>query len=191
MISSIKGILEGVGPAWADVSVGGVTLRVNVPASLIERLGQTGSHVRLFTSLQVREDSLTLFGFPTEEARQSFEKLLEVNGVGPKVALSVLSRLTPEALATAVSLGDIDAFSGVPGVGKKTASRIVLELKGKLDEAWLAATAAGDDDEVLQALTALGYTASEARRAISSLPNDSPLSLEDKVRLALQQMAAR
>jgi Holliday junction DNA helicase RuvA len=191
LISSIKGTLEGVGPAWADISVGGVTLRVNVPASLIERLGQIGGHVRLFTSLQVREDSLTLFGFPTEEARQSFEKLLEVNGVGPKVALGVLSRLTPEALATAVSLGDIDAFSGVPGVGKKTASRIVLELKGKLDETWLAAVAAGGDDEVLQALTALGYTASEARRALSALPNDSSLSLEDKVRLALQQMAAR
>ena len=117
LISSIRGTLEGIGPDWADVLVGGLTFRINIPASAVEQLGHIGDPVRLLTSLQVREDSLTLFGFPTEEARLAFETLLGVNGVGPRVALSVLSRFTPDSLAAAVESGDTGAFSGVTGVG--------------------------------------------------------------------------
>lgn len=193
LISSIRGTLEGIGPGWADISVGGVTFRVSVPASAIESLGKTGDSIHLFTSLQVREDSLNLYGFLTQEARQTFDVLLGVNGVGPRVALSILSRFTPDSLAAAVGSGDLNAFSGVPGVGKKTASRIVLELKGKLegDFAIAIASAPGGDGEAIEALTALGYTSAEAREAISALPNGDSLPLEEKVRLALQHMAGR
>ena len=188
LISSIRGSLEGVGLDWADVSVGGLTFRVSVPASTVERLGQAGDQVRLFTSLQVREDSMTLFGFATEEARLAFQTLLGISGIGPRLALSVLSRFTAESLAAAVGSGDTDAFGGVPGVGKKTASRIVLELKGKLQGDWGVPSAALGDADAINALTSLGYTVLEAREALSALPEDGSMPLEEKVRLALQRM---
>ena len=188
LITSINGNLEGVGPDWADVSVGGVTFRVNVPANLVERLGKIGDTVRLFTSLQMRADSLTLYGFTAEDARRAFEVLLGINGVGPKVALSVLSRFTADALAVAVAAGDTDAFGGVPGVGKKTASRIVLELKGKLAGGLLIQPETMGDVDIVEALTALGYTVYEAREAASSLAPGNSMRLEDRVRLALQRM---
>ena len=188
LITSINGNLEGVGPDWADVSVGGVTFRVNVPANLVDRLGKIGDRVRLFTSLQMRADSLTLYGFTAEDARRAFEVLLGINGVGPKVALSVLSRFTADTLAVAVAAGDTDAFGGVPGVGKKTASRIVLELKGKLDGGLLIQAETMGDVDIVEALTALGYTAYEAREAAASLAPGNSAPLEDRVRLALQRM---
>ena len=191
VISSIRGTLEGVGLDWADVAVGGVTFRVSVPSSAAEQLGPIDGEVRLHTSLQVREDSLALFGFPTAEARSAFEALIGVNGVGPRVALSVLSRFTPESLAGAVSSGDIGAFAGVPGVGKKTASRIVLELRGKLDANWALPSAVSAGSEVIEALTSLGYTVPEAMEAVSSLPPGDSESLEDRLRLALQRLASR
>ncbi len=189
LISSIQGSLESVGPDRVDISVGGVTFQINVPASSADGIGRVGDHVRLFTSLQVREDSLTLYGFISEEARTAFETLIGISGIGPKVALSVLSRFTPASLAVAVSAADTDAFVGVPGVGKKTAGRIILELKGKLAVDWAVDLPAGGDGDVFEALTALGYTVSEAREAVSSINSDDALSVEDKVRLALQQMA--
>ena len=133
LISSVRGSLEGIGPDWVDVLIGGVTFRVNVPASTIDHLGQIGEPVRLHTSLQVREDNLTLYGFLTSDMRRAFVTLLGISGVGPRLALAIMSRFTPDSLALAVSVADTDAFSAVSGVGKKTASRIVLELKGKLD----------------------------------------------------------
>ncbi len=191
MITSVRGSLEKVGPAWAEIALGGVTVRVNVPPSEVERLGGLGDQVRLFTSLQVREDSLALYGFLTEEARQAFEALLGVNGIGPKLALSVLSALTPDELASAVASEDADAFKGIPGVGKKTASRIILELKGKLGKDWTVEPAVAGQGEVIEALTALGYTLSEAREAVSNLPAAAPMTLEEKVRLALQHIGGR
>jgi Holliday junction DNA helicase RuvA len=190
MITGVSGTLVKLGVDWADVVVGNaVTLRVFVPASALEGLGRVGKPVKLYTSLQVREDSLTLYGFPTEDARLAFESLLTVNGVGPKIAMAVLGRLSPEALAVAVERADLDAFDRIPGVGKKTAGRIVLELKGKLAAEWAIATAAPDTADVVAALTALGYSAAEARDAIASLPNLPSLTLEDKVRLALERIA--
>ena len=188
MISSIQGILGRNGPDWVDVSIGGVSLRVNVPTSNVEQLGKSGERVRLFTSLQVREDSLTLYGFLTEDTRLAFEALIGISGIGPRLALSVLSSFGPESLAAAVSSGDVDAFSAVPGVGKKTAGRIVLELTGTLGEEWAVAVATGEHDELIRALTALGYSALEARQAASYLPPGDAMSLDDKVRLALQHM---
>ena len=191
LLSSVTGTLEAVGGDWADISVGGITFRVHVPGSSVEQLGETGERVRLFTSLLVREDNLTLFGFITEEHREAFEALLGINGVGPRLALSMLTQFTPGLLAEAVNSGDTDAFIRVPGVGKKTASRIMLELKGKLVGDWAVDPASRSDGEVIEALTALGYSASEARQAVSSLPTAKFMSLEDKVMQALQHMGSR
>ena len=190
MITGIEGTVADSGPEWLDVAVGGVTVRVNLPMSTAERLGAVGAPVKLLTTLQVRDDSLTLFGFADREARAAFEMLIGVNGVGPRVALSVLSALAPESLALAVESGDADAFTSVPGVGKRTASRILLELRGKLDFDLTAAGAVHRDDaDVVDALTALGYTALEARRALASLPSGEELPVEEKVRLSLGQLA--
>ena len=190
LISSVRGSLESVGPDWADVSVGGITFRLSVPGSTAERLVQLDGEVRLFTSLQVRDDSLSLYGFWAEEERLAFEVLIGISGVGPKVALSVLSRFTPSDLAAAVSAGDTDAFTGVPGVGKRTASRILLELKGKLEGDWaVPAEAVAGQGEVIEALTALGYSAAEAREAVAALPRGDSRSLEERLRDALQRMS--
>ena len=189
LISSIRGGIESVGPDWVDVAVGGITLRLSVPGSTAERMVRLSGEVRLFTSLQVRDDSLSLYGFSTEEERLAFEVLIGISGVGPRVALSVLSRFTPSELAAAVSAGDADAFTAVPGVGKRTASRILLELKGKLEGDWaVPAEAVAGQGEVIEALTALGYSAAEAREAAGALPRGDSLSLEEKLREALQRM---
>ena len=189
LISSVRGTLEGTGPDWADVAIGGVTLRVSAPAPSVEALGQTGSPVSLFTSLQVRADSLSLYGFDTPEARQTFETLIGISGIGPRVALSILSTFRPEALAAAVDSGDVKSFTIVPGVGSRTASRILLELKGKLELDWNTGSVSKLDSDALDALTALGYSPVEAREALSALPEDGNSATEDKVRMALQQLA--
>ena len=189
LISSLRGTLESTGSDWVDIEMGGITFRVNAPSSSIELLGQVGSPVKLFTSLQVREDSLSLFGFDTPEARQTFETLIGISGIGPRVALSILSTFKPEELATAVESGDIKSFTAVPGVGRKTASRILLELKGKLELDWGNTIAPALDGDALDALTALGYSPVEAREALSELAEDDTPTTEDRVRLALQHLA--
>ncbi len=191
MITGIEGKLVNIGIGWVEVLVGGFTLRVNVPGPMVDSIGAIGETVKLFTSFQVREDGMSLYGFGSVDYRQAFEALLTVNGVGNKVGMSVLSRLSPEALAAAVATGDTDAFKGIPGVGPKTGSRIVLELKGKLNIELTAAPAAVGDGDLLQALTALGYTVGEATQAIASVPRGAGLSFEDRVRHCLQTLAGR
>lgn len=188
MITGLQGTLTGAGSDWVDVTVGGVTLRASVPAPTADYLGSQGGEVKLLTSLQVRDDALTLYGFVSEDARAAFQALIGVNGVGPRVALSILSGLTPEELSVAIANGDATAFKIAQGVGTKTANRIVLELKGKLDfEAGGAAVPPGNQ-EVVDALTALGYSFPEAGRAVAQLSTDGDLSLEEKIRLALEQI---
>lgn len=188
LISSVRGRLEAAGADWADIAVGGITLRVSVPSSSVESLGDPGDNVRLFTSMQVREDSMSLYGFESVDARETFEILIGISGIGPRVALSILSMFTPETLAAAVDAGDLKAFTPVPGVGRRTASRIVLELKGKLEFEPSDAAAAPDADAI-DALTALGYSAAEAREALAAIPRADANSTEDRVRLALAQLA--
>ena len=191
MITSLSGTLSTAGLDWVEVTVGGVGLRVNVPASLIDQVGQVGDGVKLFTSLQVKEDSLTLFGFPSSDGRQAFEALLGVNGVGPRLALSILSRMAPENLALAVATEDPAEFKGVPGVGTRIAQRIVMELKGKLEIEMTAAPTARPDAELTEALAPLGYTMSEVMEAAASLPRDKPLKFEEKVRLVLDYLGGQ
>lgn len=191
MITSVTGTLSIIGLDWVEVTVGGVGLRVNVPASLIEQVGRSGDRVKLFTSLQVKEDSLTLYGFPNSDGRQTFEALLGVNGVGPRVALSILSRLTPDNLALAVATEDPAGFKGVPGVGSRIAQRIVMELKGKLAIEMTAASSLRPDNEVVDALAALGYSMAEVMDATASVPRDESIPVEEKVRQALEHLAGQ
>lgn len=190
LISSVRGRLEGSGPDWVDVAVGGVTLRVSAPSPSVEAMSRAGGEVRLFTTLQVREDSLSLYGFESPDARRAFETLIGITGVGPRVALSVLSAFTPPSLAALVESGDVKSLTTVPGIGRRTASRIMLELKGKLDEMdWGPSAATALEPDAVDALTALGYTAAEAREALSALTDAADLAMEDKVRMALQRLA--
>ena len=186
LISSVAGTLEGTGADWVEVGVGGVNLRIHVPDTAVSNVGRVGEPVRLYTSLQVREDSLTLFGFPTGDERQTFETLLNISGIGPRLALAMLGRFSPQALAQAVETGDTKALSSVPGVGRRTASRIVLELKGKLDLDFAAGRSAGPDSDLVDALTALGYSDVEAREALAATNPDG--SDEDRIRAALERL---
>ena len=187
LISSISGTLRATGPDWMDVSVGGVTLRVNVPDTAIGSAGRVGTPITLYTSLQVREDSLTLYGFPSEDERQTFDTLLSISRIGPRLALAMLARFSPQSLARTVEEGDARTLASVPGIGGRTASRIILELKGKLNLDFAGGPASAPSDDLVDALTALGYGDNEAREALSKSSAD--MSEEDRIRAALEYLA--
>lgn len=192
MIASISGLLQARRDSSLVVQVGGVGLEIFVPTGVFNAPVEVGQPVTLFTYLAVREDSLRLFGFLTEEDRSIFELLLTVQGVGPRLALSVLSTLSPELLANAIHRDDAEVIARVPGIGKKTAQKIVLELKGKLLPETLPAGLAAVsklDTDVIAALTALGYSIVEAQAALQSIPRDAPDDIEERVRLALAYFA--
>ena len=168
LISMIRGNIQNIGDEWLDLAVGGIVFRIAVPTSNISQLDPKGSKIELFTSLQVREGSMSLFGFLTEDERKTFEILININGIGPKMALNLLSILSPDSLSSAVNLGDINAFTVVPGVGKKMASRIILELKGKVDLSDQQYKNS-PDEELTNALMSLGYTLSEIRKAVLNI----------------------
>jgi holliday junction DNA helicase RuvA len=188
MIAGIEGILRSRGEDGVVVDVGGVSFRLQSPTSTISALGIPGDRVKLHTHLHVREDNLALYGFASPEELKLFELLINVSGIGPKTALALLSSLSPERFGIAVARGDVDTLSSVPGVGKKTAARLALELKGKFEQLGMASRPFHED--VKAALIGLGYSAAEANFAIATIPDDtSDLSLEDKIRLALQHFA--
>ncbi len=187
MIATLRGEITQIEDSAVTVEVGGVGLRVFVPAPLRSRL-RVGEAALLYTHLIVREDALTLYGFETQADRELFHMLLGVDGVGPKVSLAVLSTLTVDTVQRAVFAEDSDILSRVPGVGKRTAQKIVLHLHGKLkpsDALEQVAAMSDRDSEVLAALTALGYSIVEAQTAIQSLPKDAPADVEERLRLAL------
>ena len=187
MIATLRGEISQIEDNALILEVGGVGLRVFAPAPLRGRL-KVGEMAFLFTHLVVREDALTLYGFESQADRDLFNLLLGVDGVGPKVALSVLSTLTLDAVQRAVFAEEPDLLSRVPGVGKKTAQKIALHLKDKLkpsDALAQMASMADYDSEVLAALTALGYSVVEVQAAIQSLPKDAPTDVEERLRTAL------
>ena len=188
LISAIFGNLETKGVDFADISIGGITLRANIPTKTSEDLGEVGSSVRLHTSLQVRQDQISLYGFSTEEDRITFDTLININGVGPRLALAILSTFTAGELSTVVNSEDSNTLTQVPGVGKRTASRILLELKGKVDQISDIITVDNKAQDVLAALTALGYSAQEARQAMANVPPNENISGEDWIRIALQYL---
>ncbi|HSO10820.1 MAG TPA: Holliday junction branch migration protein RuvA [Anaerolineales bacterium] len=188
MIATLRGEVSQIEDNALILEVGGVGLRVFLPAPLRTKL-KTGEMAFLFTHLVVREDALTLYGFESQADRELFNILLGVDGVGPKVALSVLSTMTLDAVQRAVFADEAELLSRVPGVGKKTAQKIALHLKDKLkptDALARVAAMSDKDSEVLAALTALGYSVVEAQTAIQSIAKDAPDDVEDRLRLALQ-----
>ena len=188
LISSVSGELRGSGADWVDVGVGGVTFRVSVPDTAVSGVGRVGERITLHTSLQVREDSLALFGFQSEDERLTFETLLGISRIGPRLALAMLARFSPQDLARAIEEGDTKALATVPGVGRRTASRIVLELKGKLDlDFGDSPTAPGASEDLVDALTALGFDPSEAREALGA--TDANLSDDERIVEALARLS--
>ena len=188
LISAIFGNLETKGVDFADISIGGITLRANIPTKTSEDLGEVGSSVRLHTSLQVRQDQISLYGFSTKKDRTTFDTLININGVGPRLALAILSTFTAGELSTVVNSEDSNTLTQVPGVGKRTASRILLELKGKVDEISDIVTVDNKAQDVLAALVALGYSAQEARQAMANVPPNEDINGEDWIRIALQHL---
>ena len=187
MIATLRGEITQIEENALTVEVGGVGLHVFVPAPVRGRL-KVGEAVLLYTHLVVREDALTLYGFETQADRELFRMLLGVDGVGPKVSLAVLSTLTVETVQRAVFTEESDILSRVPGVGKRTAVKIVLHLHDKLkptDALAQVAVMSDRDSEVLAALTALGYSVVEAQTAIQSLPKEAPGDVEERLRMAL------
>ena len=194
MIASIRGVLAARGEGTATVEVGGLGIEVNVPARTLEQLGQTGETVHFFTHLHVREDALTVFGFADDGDRRMFEALIGVSGVGPRVALAVLSGIAAPELARLIAAGQAGELTAFPGIGKKTAERIVLELRDRIDpagfgEAERPVSARTLVDEAVAALVGLGLAKSAAEAAVERLDLSGSAGerrVEDVVRLALK-----
>ena len=194
MISSLHGKLESLGSDGAIINVGGIGFQVFMPTSDLSTLGTAGDDVKLYTHLHLREDNVALYGFSSADELRLFETLITVSGVGPKLALAMLSSLSVEQITMAIATGSIDMLTMTPGIGKKTASRIILELKEKIGAGWVitpATTLARENTDVLAALTSLGYSAAEATRAVATLPPATDLSLEEKIKLALQYLGSK
>lgn len=195
MIRMVRGTVAAAGKSFLVVDMGnaggGIGLRVFVPEPTLARF-RVDSKVTLHTFLQVRESELSLYGFESVEELAVFELLLGVSGVGPKVALATLSTLTPDALRLAVANKEPGIVARAPGVGKRTAEKIVLELQGKLaparDDLSGLASAMDADSEVIEALTGLGYSVVQAQRAVQQIPSDV-VGVEERLRLALSRFA--
>ena len=192
MIASVHGDVIGVGDSSLVIRVGGVGLQVSVPAPL-RASSRFGDQIQLHTHLVVREDLLALYGFETETEREFFIMLLGVNGVGPRIALAILSILSVDAIRRAVLSEQSEVFSRVPGVGKKNAQKILLHLQGKItgEGIELGVGVTDVDESVMEALTALGYSVVEAQAAIQAIPREAPGDVEERLSIALQYFSPR
>ncbi len=192
-IARLRGVIEATGDDWTIVGVAGVGVLASVPARLAEGLAR-GAPVTLFTHLHVREDALVLYGFASGDDLALFEQLISVSGVGPRVALALLSELDYADLTTAIASGHVDVLRKVSGVGQKTAERLVLELRDKVVPPAEAVPRAREaerhvDAETVAALMGLGYSQAEAAAAAGRLPDDGDLPIEERVRRALAYFA--
>jgi Holliday junction DNA helicase RuvA len=191
MLAIVNGRIADIYADSIVVGVGGIGLHVFVPAALRDR-ARPGDEVFLHTYLVVRQDALSLYGFETREERDLFVLFLQVDGIGPRLALAVLSTLSPDAIRRAIFHEQPEVFTRVPGVGKKTAQKILLHLQDRIPamsglEKVPAYT--DNDAEVLAALTALGYSVVEAQSALQSIPRETPVDIETRLRAALQYFA--
>lgn len=189
MIGRLSGVIAEKTPPLVLIDVGGVGYEVDVPMSTFFNLGPLGDRAVLLTHLVVREDAHHLFGFLTQEERGTFRQLIKISGIGPKMALGLLSGLSVAELAQAVSRQEAGRLTKVPGIGKKTAERLLLELKGKLGpDLALPATVANDAQaDILQALVALGYSEKDAAASLKALPPD--VGVSDGIKLALKKLS--
>jgi Holliday junction DNA helicase RuvA len=188
VIASLSGTVAATGKDFVVLLVGGVGFQVSVPQTLLDGLSGLGQEVTLHTHLHVRENDLALFGCGSEEELALFRLLLGVSGIGPKVALSILSFLPADQLQAAIAQEDVVMLARVPGIGPKTAKKLVFDLKDKVAVAVMVGepqpVLTDADADLIAALTTLGYSVAEAQEAIRALP-DEPLPLEERVRLAL------
>ncbi len=190
MIGRLSGTLLEKHPPQILVDAGGVGYEVDVPMSTFYHLPAAGERVTLLTHFAVREDAQQLYGFLTAAEREAFRSLIRISGVGPRLALAVLSGLSVQDLAQAVAMQEAGRLTRIPGVGKKTAERLLLELKGRLPGGELPVLTGGvpeSGSDVLHALVALGYSEKEALAAIKALPGG--LSVEEGIRQALKSLA--
>ena len=191
MIGRLSGKLIEKQPPQIIVDVQGLGYEIDVPMSTFYNLPGLGEIITLFTHLVVREDAHLLYGFGSNDERRAFRQLLKISGVGPKLALSVLSGLSVADLAQTVAMQETGRLTKIPGVGKKTAERLVLELRDKLDHvssvAGSSATPKASSGDVLNALLALGYNEREAQWALKQIPND--LTVSESIRQALKQLS--
>ncbi|RHS88714.1 Holliday junction branch migration protein RuvA [Clostridium sp. AM42-4] len=206
MFSYIKGTLEEY---WEDTVViesGGIGWNIHVPLSVLDRLPHVGEQMKVYTSFQVKEDSMTLYGFLSRQDLKMFNQLLGVNGIGPKAALGILSSLTPDDLRMAIMAEDAKAIAKAPGIGPKTAKRVILDLKDKISmddvlplqfaggqaEANVAAAASGVDGagkEAIEALVALGYSPTEATKAVRQVEIKEGMNAEAVLKASLKFLA--
>ena len=192
MIASLSGAVQVREEGALVVAVQGVGFRVQVTASVLDSVPHVGMHVELLTELIVRENDLALYGFKTTEERDLFRMLVTISGVGPRTAMAVLSTFSPETLRGAVAHDDVVALARIPGVGRKTAQRLVHDLKDRIGvptQAWQPASLAQGDVDVINALTALGYSQAEAQAALAAIPPDAQ-SLDARILAALRSLGA-
>ena len=191
MIASILGNIDAIGTDWLVINVNGVGFKISVPTSVLSEGGIIGREIKVFTHLHVREDELTLYGFISQEDLRIFETVLSVSGIGPKTALAMLSAMNADQLSVAIASADTAMLTSIPGIGKKTAERLILELKDKVG-AIVSITTGGrmaqENADVIAALSSLGYSVAEATRAVGALPDGKKLSLEERLKLALQYL---
>lgn len=197
MIEHIRGLVGERGQDWLVLDLGAVGVRVNTTTSTVAGVGDKGSVATLLTYLYMRDDLLVLYGFGTAEERALFEQLIAITGIGPRVAQQILSTLSADALRDAIEHEQVDVLVRVPGVGRKTAQRVILELKGKLtpldgSQATApagSATPSPNDAELIGVLVGLGYSASEAAEALRHVSTQERLSDEDRLRAALRRFS--
>lgn len=190
MIGRITGTLIEKNPPTLCVDVNGIGYEIDVPMSTLYDLPELGATVSLHTHLSVREDAHVLFGFGKASERSAFRTLIKVSGIGPKTALGILSGLSVDDLATAIQSQDIALLTRAPGIGKKTAERMILELRDKFHAETISTTAPTTDrSDILNALLALGYNNTEANKAIKKVPSD--VNVSEGIRLALQILSGR
>lgn len=193
MIERIRGRVERRGDDAVILDLGPISLRVNTTSATLSNLPGQGGEASLLTYLYMREDLMVLYGFATGEERDLFERLITVTGVGPRAAQSMLSVLSPAAVYEAIEQEQVDALVRVPGIGRKTAQRVILELKGKLVPLGLPTAAqapAPVDSELVGVLVGLGYSAAEAAEALRSVPPREGVSDEDRLRAALRHFTS-
>lgn len=190
MIAGLRGRIAG---KYADallIDVNGMIYRVGTSANTVSTAGDVGDEIEVQTYLVVREDILALYGFVPGEELRAFEALIQITGVGPRLACAILSVLRPAALQHAVDQGDADLLATVPGIGKKTAARLIVELRGKLPESGVAfATPSAADGDVVAALRSLGFSLAEANAAVARVGKRDGTTVEERVVAALQAMA--
>jgi len=195
MITSIHGTLEARGGDYVIVRVGGFGIRVSVPTSTLTRLTEPNMKVSLYTHFHMREDGIALYGFFEEADRDAFEQLIGINGVGPKVALSILSVMDAATLYKAIAEDDQQRLGIARGVGKKLVLQIIVALKGKLPSLVGVGPAAGagaantNQAEVMEALIGLGYSTAEAQAALAKIPQDQAMTLEQQITYALRSFS--